>query len=299
MRIKIGDYNTLKVVEVARRSDPKDPHYGEAFGLYLDGGDDDEILMPQKYVDKETKVGDEVRVFVYLDQEERPIATTEEPFCKVGDFAYLECSWVNEYGAFLSWGVTKDLFCPFREQKQRMKKGESYIVYVHVDPESYRIVASAKIEKFISKDLPPYKTGQEVSLLVWQKTDLGFKVIIDNKVQGLIYMDQIFQYVHSGDKIKGYIANVRPDGKIDCTLQQTGKRQTETFADVLIQYLQSHNGQCDLGDKSEAEDIKRRFHVSKKVYKRAVGDLYKRHLINITPLSISLVKQTGKITREE
>lgn len=289
MKIKIGDYNTLRVAEVARRSDPKEKNFGEEFGLYLDGGVDDLVLMPSKYVPEGTKVGDEVRVFVYLDQGERPIATTETPLCRVGDFAYLECSWVNEFGAFLSWGVTKDLFVPFREQKQKMVKGQHYIVHVHLDEESYRIMASAKVDKFLDTSRPSYKRGEEVSLLVWQKTDLGFKVIIDNRYSGLIYEDQIFQYVHTGDRLKGYIANVRPDGKIDCTLQPTGQQQTENFAEVLLQYLKDHDGRCDLGDKSEAEDIKRRFQVSKKVYKRAIGDLYKRRLITVEPLAIALV----------
>lgn len=289
MKIKIGDYNTLRVAEVARRSDPKEKNFGEVFGLYLEGGLDDLVLMPQKYVPQGAKVGDELRVFVYLDQGERPVATTEMPQAVVGDFACLECSWVNEFGAFLSWGVTKDLFVPFREQKQKMVKGQSYIVHVHLDEESYRIMASAKVDKYLDTSKPSYKHGQEVDLLIWQKTDLGFKVIIDNRYAGLIYQDQIFQYVHTGDRLKGYIANVRPDGKIDCTLQPTGQQQTENFAEVLLQYLKDNGGRCDLGDKSEAEDIKRRFQVSKKVYKRAVGDLYKRHLITVEPLAIKLV----------
>lgn len=289
MKIKIGDYNTLRVAEVARRSDPKEKNFGEVFGLYLEGGLDDLVLMPQKYVPQGAKVGDELRVFVYLDQGERPVATTETPQAVVGDFTCLECSWVNEFGAFLSWGVTKDLFVPFREQKQKMVKGQSYIVHVHLDEESYRIMASAKVDKYLDTSKPSYKHGQEVDLLIWQKTDLGFKVIIDNRYAGLIYQDQIFQYVHTGDRLKGYIANVRPDGKIDCTLQPTGQQQTENFAEVLLQYLKDNGGRCDLGDKSEAEDIKRRFQVSKKVYKRAVGDLYKRHLITVEPLAIKLV----------
>lgn len=265
----------------------------EEFGLYLDGGDDGEILMPEKYIPKGTEIGDEVDAFVYLDQEERPIATTEQPKAQAGEFAYLECSWVNQFGAFLDWGVTKNLFCPFREQKKKMEVGESYIVYIYVDEESYRLVASAKIDKFLG-DITratekPYRHGTEVELMIWQKTDLGFKVIIDNRYGGLIYSDQIFRYVHTGDRMKGYIDNIRPDGKVDCTLQPTGYRQTEDFAETLLQYLKEHDGVCELGDKSEAEDIKRTFQVSKKVFKRAVGDLYKRRLIKIEPLRIQLV----------
>lgn len=283
-KIKIGAYNTLTVLKVALREGNGDP-----FGLYLDGGREGEILMPEKYVPEGISIGDEVNVFVYLDQEERPIATTEKPFAQVGDFAYLECAWVNEYGAFLNWGLTKDLFCPFREQKKRMQIGDSYIVHIHLDEETYRLVASAKIEHYFDEDYPRYKTGQEVDLLIWQKTDLGFKVIVDNKYPGLIYDDQVFHYIHTGDRMKGYIAAVRPDGKIDCTLQPTGQKHAEDFAETLLQYLKDNNGVCDLGDKSDAEDIKRRFQVSKKVYKKAVGDLYKRHLITVEPLAIKLV----------
>lgn len=286
-KIKLGAYNTLTVLKIALREGN-----GEPFGLFLDGGSDGEILMPQKYVPEGTEIGDEIEAFVYLDQEERPIATTEEPLAQVGDFAYLECSWVNEYGAFLSWGVMKDLFCPFREQKKRMVIGNSYIVHIHLDEDSYRLVASAKVEHYLDERRPrDYKYGQEVDLLVWQKTDLGFKVIVDNQYPGLIYEDQVFQYVHTGDRLKGYISTVRPDGKIDCTLQPTGQQHAEDFAEVLLLYLREHNGICDLGDKSEAEDIKRRFQVSKKVYKRAIGDLYKRRLITVEPLSIRLVSE--------
>lgn len=288
-KIVIGAYNDLTVLKVALREGNKEP-----FGLYLDGGRAGEILMPAKYVPEGTSVGDELHVFVYLDQDERPIATTERPLAQLGDFAFLECSWVNEYGAFLHWGVTKDLFCPFREQKKRMQKGESYIVHVHLDDESYRLVASAKVDRYFDTSFPPYKQGEEVDLLIWQKTDLGFKVIIDNRYPGLIYEDQVFKYIHTGDRMKGYISNVRHDGKIDCTLQPTGQRHTEDFAEVLLQYLKDHNGVCDLGDKSEAEDIKRRFQVSKKVYKRAIGDLYKRRLITVEPLKICLVNPNEK-----
>lgn len=268
--IKLGDYNNMTVVKEVD------------FGLYLDGGDEGEILLPKRYVPEGAKPGDELQVFVYLDSEERPVATTERPLAKVGDFAYLEVAWVNEYGAFLKWGLMKDLFCPFREQKKRMEIGQSYIVHVHIDEDSYRIVASAKVERYFKERPPFYKHGQEVQLLVWQKTEMGFKVIIDNCYPGLVYEDQVFKYIHTGDRMQGYIGTVRPDGKIDVTLQPTGRQQTLDFASRLLQYIKDNGGTCDLGDKSDAEDIKQRFQVSKKVFKRAVGDLYKQHLITIT-----------------
>ena len=278
-KILLGAFNRLTIVKEVDS------------GLYLDGGDEGEILLPRRYVPTTYKIGDEIDVFLYLDQDERLVATTEQPLAQVGDFAYLECSWVNEYGAFLNWGLMKDLFCPFREQKKRMEIGSSYIVYVTIDEESYRMMASAKVERYLSKDKPPYKAGDEVQILVWQKTDLGFKAIIDNAYAGLIYRDQIFKYVHTGDRMKAYVANVRPDGKIDLTLQHTGRQQTIDFSETLLTYLHEHGGSCDLGDKSDAEEIKARFEVSKKVYKKAIGDLYRRRLITISDDGIHLVEE--------
>ena len=276
-QIKLGEYNRLTIVKTVD------------FGLYLDGGDEGEILLPSRYVPKDYQIGEELDVFLYLDSEERLVATTEKPLAQVGDFAYLEVAWVNEYGAFLHWGPMKDLFCPFREQKMRMEIGESYIVFVHIDEESYRIVASAKVERYLQKDVPPYVAGDEVDLLIWQKSDLGFKVIIDNRYQGLVYEDQVFKQIHTGDRMRGYISRVREDGKLDVTLQPTGYEQARVFSDTLLQYLKDHGGVCDLGDKSDAEAIKRRFQVSKKTFKKAVGDLYRRRLITMTEQGIRLV----------
>ncbi len=288
--LRLGDYNTLKVTRLAQRDNPHSTGGKETFGIFLDGGREGDILMPKKYVPEGTKVGDEVRCFVYLDQEERLVATTETPLAKVGDFACLECTWVNQYGAFLNWGLMKDLFCPFREQKKKMEIGESYIVYIHLDEESYRIVATAKIDKYLkSAKSAGLKEKQEVDLLVWQKTDLGFKVIVNNQYQGLVYRDQIFQYIHTGDTLKGFVEKVRPDGKLDIILQPTGRRQTLDFADTLLEWIKSHDGFCPFGDEGAPGDSKRTFQVSKKVFKKAVGDLYKRHLITITDRGLQLV----------
>ena len=277
-KIKLGDYNRLKVVKKVD------------FGMYLDGGVEGEILLPTRYVPEGCVIGDELDVFLYLDQDEKIIATTLQPLAKVGDFAYLEVAWVKEYGAFLNWGLMKDLFCPFREQKKRMQKGEKYIVYVKLDEESYRIMATAKVDKYLSHDMPKYKHGDEVDMLVQQKTELGFKVIIDNAFGGLIYDNQVFRPLHTGDRLKGYIDHVRPDGKIDVTVQPTGRRQTEEFSDVLLNYLKENGGHCNLGDKSPAELIADRCRVSKKTYKEAIGDLYRKHLITISDEGIDLVK---------
>lgn len=278
-RIALGEFNHLTVVKRV------------PFGFYLDGGLEGEILLPSRYAPKGCKTGDELDVLIYLDQDEKLVATTEKPLATVGQFACLEVAWTNEYGAFLKWGPMKDLFCPFREQKMRMVKGARYIVYVTVDEESYRLMATAKVEKCLSQELPRYNHGDQVDLLVWQKTDLGFKVIVDNRHQGLVYDDQVFQPLHMGDRVKGYIDHVRQDGKMDITIQPTGRQHTEEFSEVLLRYLEDNNGHCDLGDKSPAELIADRFKVSKKVFKKAVGDLYKRRLITLSDDGISLASR--------
>lgn len=276
-RIRLGDYNRLKIVKSVD------------FGLYLDGGDEGEILLPARYVPAGTRIGDELDVFIYLDQDERLVATTQRPLAKVGDFACLEVSWINEYGAFLNWGLMKDLFCPFREQKKRMELGKAYIVYITIDEDSYRLMATAKVDRYLDTARPEYKHGDEVDLLVWQKTDLGFKVIVDNRFSGLVYEDQVFTPLTTGDRVRGYIDHIRQDGKIDVTLQPTGRRHTEEFAETLLTYLKENNGHCDLGDKSPAELIADRFKISKKAYKKAVGDLYRRRLISIDGNGITLL----------
>jgi len=277
--LKLGDYNTLRVT---KRVD---------FGLYLDGGDEGEVLLPKRYVTPQMTIGDELSVFIYLDQDERIVATTEAPLAKVGEFACLEVAWINQYGAFLKWGPMKDLFCPFREQKQRMQQGNHYIVYVKEDEESHRLMATAKVDRYLKTANPSQqKHGQACDCLVWQKTDLGFKCIVDNKYQGQLYDNQIFQPLHTGDRLTAHIDHVRQDGKIDLTLQPTGRRQTLDFAEVLLRYLYENNGHCDLSDKSPAELIADRFKVSKKVYKKAVGDLYRRRLITISEEGITLAE---------
>lgn len=276
-KIRLGDYNLMTVVKEVD------------FGVYLDGGEMGEILLPARYVPDSCKPGDELDVFLYLDNEERLVATTLRPLAKVGDFACLEVAWINRYGAFLNWGLMKDLFCPFREQKKTMEIGKSYVVHVHVDDDSYRIMASARVERYFSQERPTYNSGDEVDLMIWQKTELGFKVIVDNKFPGLIYKDQIFKAVRTGDRMRGYIQEVRPDGKIDVSLQPAGRRQTEEFSDTLLNYIKDNGGRCALGDKSPAEDIYQEFGVSKKVFKKAVGDLYKKRLITIGDEGLTLV----------
>ena len=275
MKLELGRYNKLTIKRRAEQ------------GLYLSGGPED-ILLPNRYVPEGTEIGDEIDVFVYLDNEERLIATTETPKAQVGDFAWLQVAWVNNYGAFLDWGLMKDLFVPFREQKMKMQKGKSYLVHLHIDPETYRIMASAKVERYLSTDYPPYHGGDEVELLIWQKTDMGFKAIVDNKYAGLLFDAEIFRELHSGDRLLGYVKQVRPDGKIDLSLQKKGQKAVHDFSDILLEHLKANGGFTPLGDKSPAEEIYALFGVSKKVFKKAVGDLYKQRLITIEPEGLRL-----------
>lgn len=279
MSIELGKFNTLRVVKVVD------------FGMYLDGGEEGEILLPSRYVPENCKPGDELTVFIYLDNEERLVATTLTPLVQVGEFACLEVAWINQYGAFLNWGLMKDLFVPFREQKMKMQVGKQYVIHAHLDDESYRIVASAKVDRYLSKEKAPYEPGQEVSILIWQKTDLGFKAIIENRYSGLLYESEIFQPLHIGMTLKAYVKQVREDGKIDLILQKPGQGKVEDFAATLLDYIREQGGHITLHDKSPAEEIYDTFGVSKKTFKKAVGDLYKKHLVSLQENGIELAKK--------
>lgn len=277
--IELGDWNELDIV---RFSEP---------GAYLDGGEVGEILMPNAYLTPDLKEGSTVRVFVYLDQQERLVATTETPRAKVGDFAYLECSWTNQYGAFLDWGLMKDLFVPFKEQKLKMEKGRSYFIYIYIDKATRRIVASAKVDKWIQLAGQDYARGRQVSIIVQQRTPLGFKVIVDNAYSGLVDESQLFDPLHVGDKLSGYVACLRPDGKLDISLQRTGVERFQDFAATLYEELRKNGGTLPYSDQSPAEEIARRFKVSKKTFKRAIGTLYREHKIVLHEGEISLIRR--------
>ena len=279
MSIELGKFNILQVVKEVE------------FGMYLDGGEDGEILLPLRYVPEGCQPGDELNVFIYLDNEERLVATTLTPLVQVGEFACLEVAWVNEYGAFLNWGLMKDLFVPFREQKMKMQVGKKYVIHAHLDDESYRIVASAKVDRYLSREKASYEPGQEVSILIWQKTDLGFKAIIENRYSGLLYESEIFQPLHTGMTLKAYVKQVREDGKIDLILQKPGQGKVEDFAATLLDYIREQGGHITLHDKSPAEEIYDTFGVSKKTFKKAVGDLYKKHLVSLQENGIELAKK--------
>lgn len=278
MSIELGKFNQLEVVKEVD------------FGMYLDGGEEGEILLPTRYVPEDCEIGDFLNVFLYLDIDERLIATTLTPLVQVGQFACLEVAWVNQFGAFLNWGLMKDLFVPFREQKMKMQVGRSYVVHAHIDEESYRIVASAKVERYLSKEFPEYAPEEEVDILIWQKTDLGFKAIIDNKYSGLLYENEIFRTLETGMRMKAYVKQVREDGKVDLILQKPGFEKIDDFAKTLLDHIKEHDGRIDLTDKSPADDIYDTFGVSKKTFKKGVGDLYKKRLIALHEDGITLAK---------
>ncbi|MFW9614229.1 MAG: S1 RNA-binding domain-containing protein [Macellibacteroides fermentans] len=275
--VEIGKYNTLKIV--------KDLD----FGVYLDGGDDLEILLPARYVPRNVKPGDEVEVFIYHDNEGRIIATTAKPLAIVGEFQWMECKSVNDMGAFLEWGLMKDLLVPFREQKMPMREGKWYLVYVHLDHVTKRIVASARVDKFLDNIPPVYEFNQEVDLLVADETEIGYKVIINNLHWGLVYHNEIYRRLERGEHLKGYIKEVREDEKIDVSLTRLGYEKVEGIAGIILDALKVQNGFLPVHDKSPAEEIYSLFGCSKKSFKQAIGALYKKKLISIEPTGIRLI----------
>ena len=266
----------------------------EEYGLYLKDDDGNEILLPNRYATDDMEIGDEVNVFVYTDSEDRPVATTEQPYAKVGDFALLRVKSVNNIGAFLDWGLMKDLLVPFREQKVRMMSGRSYIVYVYLDDESQRVVASAKLDKFLDNKIPEYKYRQKVDILVTQRTDLGYKVIVDNLFWGMIYHNEIFQEINIGDRLEAFIKNVRQDGKIDIKLGDREVKRVKSLADTIMEYIAENGGTIHITDKSSPDTIREAFNCSKKDYKKTLGFLYKAQKILITPDEITLPKHQAK-----
>ncbi len=268
--MKIGDYNRLLINRFVD------------FGAYLIDDEENEVLLPKRYLTGYEELDDEIEVFVYNDSENRPVATTEQPFATVGQFCLMRVKSVNAIGAFLDWGlVAKDLLVPFREQRVRMQAGRSYIVYVYLDPSSKRIVASAKLDKFLGNTLPDYYHRQKVDVLIVQQQEIGYRVIIDGQFWGMIYNNELYQPVNIGEHHTGFIKQVRDDGKIDVTLAKIEKMRIDDVADDILRYLQENGGTMKLNDKSSPEDILRTFNCSKKDFKKALGLLYKQHKITL------------------
>ncbi len=276
--IKIGQYNKLSVTKFVD------------YGLYLDDGNGGEILLPKCYMPKNIKVADSINVFIYADSDDTLIATTQTPLACVGEAAYLRVAAVNQVGAFLDWGLAKDILAPFGEQHRKMEVGRSYIVYLYLDKYADRIVASSKINKFIKDEASCYTEKQSVNLMIAGKTDLGYKAIINNAHFGILYESDVFQKLSFGQKINGFIKTVRDDNKIDLTLQLSNQNSRNSLAENIIAYLESHDGQSTLTDKSKPEDIYKQYAVSKSNYKKALGGLYKKRLITIESNCIRLAQ---------
>ncbi len=276
--MELGKYNTLTIVRHT------------SVGFFLEDENGDDVLLPVKWVPEGAKEGDEVEVFIYLDSEERPIATTMKPKAIVGEFAFLKAKQVTSIGAFMDWGLEKDLFVPFIEQEGRMQEGQWYIVYVYVDKMTDRITGSAKIESFVEKRDIMLKPDQEVKLLIGKQTPLGYNVIVDNQYMGLIYENEIFKNVTTGDRTTGYVKNIREDDKIDIILQKPGYAAVEPNAQKILDILKSHDGYLDLNDKSDPDEISRRLEMSKKTFKKAIGGLFRQKLIVIEDDGVRLVR---------
>lgn len=275
--MELGKYNKLTAVRYT------------SVGLFLEDEEGEDVLLPMKWVPRGVSEGDELEVFIYLDSEERPIATTMKPRAQLGEFAYLQVKQVSRIGAFMDWGLEKDLFVPFIEQDGRMEAGRWYIVYLYVDAMTNRITASAKLENFVEKKDITLKPNQQVNLLVGNKTPLGFNVVIDNRYLGLIYENEIFKKITTGDRTTGFVKNLREDNKIDIILQKPGYSGVEPNAEKILETLRANDGFLDLNDKSDPEEISNRLEMSKKVFKKAIGGLFRQKLITIEEDGIRLV----------
>lgn len=277
--IEIGKYNTLTILRDTK------------VGLFLGNGNEaEDILLPNKYVPERFEIGDEMTVFVYLDHEERPVATTLEPYILLNEFALLRVNYVNQIGAFLDWGMEKDILAPFREQARPMEKGKRYLVYLYMDEKTSRLVATSKINQFLKNDNLTVERGEEVDLIVSHITELGINVIINEQHKGLLYKDEVYdESIRTGDRLRGYIKTIRPDNKIDVSLEKLGYERIEPNAQKILDELRASRGFLRLNDDSHPEDIKTVLQMSKKTFKKAIGSLYKDKLIEIKDDGIYLL----------
>jgi uncharacterized protein len=277
--IEIGKYNTLEILRDTK------------VGLFLGNGNEaEDILLPNKYVPENFSIGDELTVFVYLDHEERPVATTLKPYILLHEFALLRVNYVNQVGAFLDWGMEKDILVPFQEQARPMEKGKRYLVYLYMDEKTNRLVATSKINRFLNNDELTVEKGEEVDLIISHITELGINVIINEKHKGLIYKDEVYNdAIRTGDSMRGYIKLIRPDNKIDVALQMQGYESVEPNAQIILDELKASRGFLRLHDNSHPEDIRTVLKMSKKTFKKAIGLLFKQQLIDIKEDGIYLL----------
>ncbi len=274
--IQVGQYNELEVVKELD------------FGIYFREGEV-EILMPTKWVPQGTKIGDKLNVFVFRDSDDRLIATTVKPFAIADTFAFLEAKQVNEIGAFMDWGMDKDLLVPFREQAQRMEAGKNYVVFVYLDEPTDRLVGSTKLSRFIIREEIDVQEGDIVDLLIYSETDLGFNAIVNNLYTGLIYKNEIFEAIRVGDKMQGFVKRVREDEKIDLSLQKSGFELVDDVKWRILKLMKEEKGFLALNDNSTPEEIKAKLSISKKAFKKAIGALYRERLVKLTDKGVELV----------
>ena len=278
--LHIGQHNTLTILRDTK------------VGLFLGNGNEvDDVLLPNKYVPKVFEIGEEITVFIYLDHEERPVATTLVPYIFLNEFALLRVNFTNQIGAFMDWGMEKDILVPFKEQARPMEKGKRYLVYLYLDEKSNRLVASSKTNQFLDNENITVQNGDEVDLIISHITDIGINVIINQIHKGLVYNDEVYDdSIRTGDRMIGYIKNVREDGKIDVSLQKLGYQNIEPNSELILDELRASKGFLRLNDNSSPEDIKTVLKMSKKTFKKAIGLLYKEKLIEIKDDGIYLVK---------
>jgi predicted RNA-binding protein (virulence factor B family) len=277
--VQLGKKHTLRIVDTVD------------FGVYLDAEELGKVLLPRKYIPSGVGMNDKVSVFLYLDSEDRPIATTRMPTAMVGEFAYLEVVDVNDVGAFLDWGLEKDLLVPYSEQHRPMEAGRSYLVYLSLDKVQGRIVASSKIDKYLDDERPhDFRAGQAVDLIIANSTDLGFKAIVNHSHWGMLYGTEVFQRLSFGQSVQGFIKHVRPDGKLDLSLQ-SGRDALDKHAETIRQYLQNHAGYAPLHDKTDPEVIADVLGMSKAAFKKSIGRLYKLKIIDIEKDGIRLLSE--------
>jgi len=274
---QIGQRATLPILRESR------------FGVYLDAGDLGEILLPRREMPDNWSVGAFVDVFLYHDSEDRPVATLKQPKAVAGQFARLKCLTVTGVGAFLDWGLPKDLLVPFREQKSRMEPGKSYLVHVFVDEESGRLIATTRLTRHLDKTPPPWRGGEKVEVIIYAKTDLGYKAVIEHTHTGLLFANQVFQELHSGEKLTAYIADRRPDGKIDLALNPPGRQRVDDLSEQILNELKARGGFWPIGDHSSAEEIKEELGVSKRTFKQTLGALLKARKITQDEKGIRLI----------
>ncbi len=276
---EIGRINSLKVIKTAPQ------------GVYLQGGWLGEVLLPTRWVPEGCQIGDQLDVFIYLDSEDRYIATTQTPLVQVGEAASLKVADVNDFGAFLDWGMPKQLLVPFNQQQVAMQKGKSYVVYVYTDDRTHRIAASSKLNKFIAHRSEGFKNGQSVKLLITDKTDIGYSAIVENRSWGVLFYSDVNHPLHIGQTVPGFIKRVRDDGKIDLSLLAPGYAKVEGIGAKVLAQLKKQNGYLPISDRSDPELIKKQFGVSKRTYKMAIGGLFKQKLITIEEDGIRITEK--------